>query len=359
MDSPSFTAKYLRYKASHGPDFWSEKSVKEVIERWDLSPEMQQRLMEFKEQVADIDHFKNDPHMLVRFLHGPWGYKEAESMFRKMVEWRLLHNVDTILDDYVPPPLLLEGIPSAVLQDYDREGDPVYVERGGCVNIPGLLKIFGKDEMYKHGIWSRERNTNGAWINDYERRTGRKAKAITIIYDLKGLSSTHLNAKGVEYFKEIMTITKCMFPGPIKKMIIIRAPKIFQIVWSIVKHIFPVSARQKMVFLGNNNYLDEIDKYMDINILPPSIYEGGSGGAAVGMMQTLDGVETLPVSADAYKPKYIPTRSTAETDEDSVSSDESFRTSIVSSNVTISGKVLVRGSWKKGVDGSVEVSRLL
>ena len=351
----AFCSKVLRYRPSHGPDYWSKESVNNVIERWNLSPDMQQRLMEFKERVADIDHFKNDPHILVRFLHGPWGHKEAENMFRKMIEWRKQHNVDTILDDYVPPPLLLEAIPSAVLKDYDREGDPVYVERGGCVDTGGLLKIFGKEEMYRHAIWSRERNTNGVWINDYERRTGRHAKAITIIYDLQGLSSKHLNSRGLEYFKDIMKMTKEYFPGPLKKMIIIRCPKLFQVVWGIVKHVFPASARAKMVFLGAN-YLEEIDKYMDINILPPSIYEGGSGDVAVGMMQSLTGIETLPDSADAYKPRFPSTNSTAETDEESVSSDESFQTSISSH---VNGKLILRGSWKKGVDGNVEISRLL
>lgn len=351
----TFSAKALRYRASHGPDFWSEESVNTVIKRFQLSADMQQRLMELKERVADIDHFKNDPHILVRFLHGPWGHKEAENQFRKMIEWRKQHNVDTILDDYVPPALLLEAIPSAMLKEYDRDGDPVYVERGGCVDTGGLVKLFGREEMLKYGIWSRERNTNGIWINDYEKRTGQYAKAITIIYDLQGLSSKHLNAKGIEYFKELMRMTKEYFPGPIKKMIIIRCPRIFQVIWSVVKHVFPASARAKMVFLGNN-YLDEVDKYMDIRILPPCLYEGGTGEVAVGMMQSLNGLESLPASPDEFKSKYsYPSRnSTADTDEDSVSSDESFRTSIPS---PVNGRVILRGSWKRGVDGGVEVSR--
>jgi len=348
----AFNGKTLRYRPNHGPDFWSEENINTVIELWNLSPEMQHRLRDLKDRVADIDHFKNDPHILVRYLHGPWGHKEAENMFRKMVEWRKQHKIDSILDEYAPPPILLEAVPSSILQDYDREGDPVYVERGGAVDGVGLLKLFGKEEIVKAAIWSRERNSNGIWINDYERRTGRHPKGITIIYDLKGLSSKQLNAMSIDYFKDVMKLTKEYFPSPIKRMIIIRCPKIFSIAWGIVKHIFPAPARAKMIFLGND-YLDEVNKYVDINILPSCIYENGSGNVGVGMMQSLDGVEKLPETIDARQLTYpSPATSTTETDLESVCSEESFRSSVVT------GKVLLRGFWKKRMDGNVEVARL-
>ena len=107
-----------------------------------------------------------------------------------------------------------------------------------------------------------------------------------------------------------------------------------------------------MIFLGND-YLDEVNKYVDINILPSCIYENGSGNVGVGMMQSLDGVEKLPETIDARQLTYpSPATSTTETDLESVCSEESFRSSVVT------GKVLLRGFWKKRMDGNVEVARL-
>jgi len=352
----AFCSKVLQYKRSnYGPDSCSEEIIQNVIRQWDLCPEMEERLRNLVERVQDVNHFKRDPHILVRFLHAPWGHKEAELMFRRMIDWRRQNHVDTILDDYVPPQLLLDAIPAAILKDYDREGDPIYVERGGAVDATGLLRVFTKEELIRYFIWTRERNSDGVWINDFERRRGRKPKALTIIYDLKGLSSRHLNSKSIEYFKEIMRINQVYYPGPIKKVFFIRAPKIFQLVWSIVRHLFPLSAQQKMIFCGAN-YLDVLDKYLDINALPRSIFAGGSGDVAVGMMQHLDGLESLP--ADYSEPADLPKHSTAETDEESITSNESFHTSLCSP-VEVSGKVILRGSWKKGKQENVEVTRML
>jgi CRAL/TRIO domain len=276
---------------------------------------------------------------LLRFMRGPWGHKEAEKMFRKMLKWREQNMVDTIFDDYVPPKLLLDCIPSAFLKDYDREGDAIYVERAGAVD-PGLMKIFSVEELIRHGIWIRERNSNGIWINDYERRQGRYVQGLTIIYDCKGLSANHLSVKGIEYFKQISKITSEMYPNPIKKVIVIRAPKIFGVFWNVVKNFFPARMRRKIVIAGNTGYLEVLEKYMDLNVLPRCIYEGGSGGTAVGMMQDLDGVESLQAYLKANYPSKE-SQSTIDTDEEeSVCSD-----GCPHDRVEVHGKVIMRGSW--------------
>ena len=55
-----------------------------------------------------------------------------------------------------------------------------------------------------------------------------------------------------------------------------------------------------MVFLGVN-YLEQVDKYLDIRILPPCLHAGGTGDVAVGMMQSLNGIATLPTPTDFCK----------------------------------------------------------
>jgi CRAL/TRIO domain len=343
----AFCSKVLRYTAHRGPNFWSQENIQMVVKQWKLSSEMEQYLRELQYRVEDITHFKNDPHCLVRFMHGPWGCNNAEAMFRKMIEWRSLNRIDTIFDDYVPPRLLLDCVPSAFLKDYDYDGDPIYIERGGAIDANGLLKVLSREELIRHCIWTRERNTNGVWINDYERRQGRMVHEITIVYDLQGLNSRHLSPKAIEYFKEIIRTTQEHFPSPIKRMIVIRAPTMFRAAWSIVKHFFPATARAKMIFVGSNGYLEVLSKYMDINVLPRSIYEHGSGDVAVGMMQHLDGVESVQAYLDGVYPSKV---SQAETDEESLS-DACFSS-------CASGKVLLRGKFRSGYHGNLEVAWL-
>ena len=52
--------------------------------------------------------------------------------------------VETILKDYTPNKLLWRYYPGAMLKGYDKEGDPVYLERLGVTDAPGLLARLGK-----------------------------------------------------------------------------------------------------------------------------------------------------------------------------------------------------------------------
>ena len=74
----------------------------------------------------------------------PKDLKAQVEMFKNMIEWRKENNVETILKDYTPDKLLWRYYPGAMLKGYDKEGDPVYLERLG-VTVRGL-KVEGNDK---------------------------------------------------------------------------------------------------------------------------------------------------------------------------------------------------------------------
>lgn len=190
---------------------WSEANIKKVVELWQLTAKDEQRLRDFQQRVSDVKHEWNDPHVLLRHMFGPAGYRHAEKLFREMIQWRLKNNVDTIIQDHKPHPLIMDYTPIAFLKDYDRDGDPIYVERGGAIDAQGLLKRFSKDELDRHAIWLREVQSQGAWVDEYERRQHRCIKDITVVYDLKGLSSRHLNPNVLGWFQGHMDMTGKLF----------------------------------------------------------------------------------------------------------------------------------------------------
>ena len=71
-------------------------------------------------------------------------------------------------------------------------------------------------------------------------------------------------------------------------MIIIRPPTIFRMVWRIVQNFFQPEVRAKIVF-ADKDYLKTLSQYMDINVLPPSVYPQGTGAAARGFPPQFDG----------------------------------------------------------------------
>ena len=270
-------------------DRWSDKNLEHVRQLWSLTDLQFQQLQSMKDRLADIDHWKNNPYELIRFIMGPQGYEETEKLFRDMIVWRLEHDVDNILDYYKPPKILYDYIPSAVLQGYDKEGDPIYLERGGAMDGAGLLNRYGEEKLLKHIIWCRESASRGRWIEEYERIQGRPPTRLTIIYDMQGLCSRHMKSGVLPFLRHSLQITQLRYNGLAKRFIILRAPALFNMAWSMIKFAFPKNAQKKMIFTSPSNYLEILEKYVDLNVLPPCIYPEGKGDVAIGMPPRLDG----------------------------------------------------------------------
>mgnify|MGYP005852264065 CR=1 FL=1 len=271
---------------------WSEAAIQSIVRRWHLSAAEEGQLRELKMRLADIDHWKNNPMDVVRYLRGPKKFEQIEGIFRTMIQWRQENKADQILEEHVPDKTLLYFFPSAILKGYDKDGDPIYLERGGAMDPVGLQKI-GMETIMKHIIWRREQATRGDWLRDYQRKQGRQPAQVTIIFDMQGLSTRHLKSGAIPIFKEIVKINQERYCGMAKRIILLRAPAIFQMIWSIAKHFFPPEGRKLMVFTGPNDYLTALDKYVDREVLPPCICKEGRGSAVDCMPQNFNG-GTIP-----------------------------------------------------------------
>lgn len=373
--APSPSSYYYYYNSG---DPWSEENLHYIINLWELNEEDKERLIELGQNLRDIQHFKNDPHIVLRYMRSPCGYKGTEQAFRKMIQWRIENDIDRLLDEYKPPQTLLDYSPTAFLKDYDRDGDPIYIERGGALDGLGLIKRYPKDQLMKHAIWLREVQCSGAWIHEYERRQGRKIRDITVVYDLQGLSSRHLDPRVLDWFKSHMKITTDYYPGPVKRVIVIRAPSIFRVMWSLAKHVFNREAQEKMIFTSNSNYLEVLNEYIDLNVLPSCIYPQGQGEPAIGMPQNLEGGRipdhigcgyipnnsVLSTTDETTKwPSTASVESTSEDDEvldDDGSSNSNSRLIVrqVSSDLSVRGGVLVSGKLVKNSQGHPNVVRI-
>jgi len=211
---------------------WSKESFQKVVQAWKLKTDEQQRLMELKVAVKDVTSWKNNPLDLVRFMRSPG--KSVEDRLREMIDWREKQGADQLVELYRPHRALLWYIPSAILKGLDKDGDPIYLERGGVMDGVGLLQHFDKNDIIKHIVWLREIATRGDYVQEYEQRTGRAPAQVTILYDMQGMSSRDL--KALPLFKEIVTINQTRYCGLAKRIILLRAPAAFQVIWNIAKH---------------------------------------------------------------------------------------------------------------------------
>lgn len=126
-----------------------------------------------------------------------------------------------------------------------------------------------------------------------------------------------------------------------------------QLIWNVARHFFPPQARAKMIFANTSNYLEILDRYMDRHVLPQCIYEYGSGNVAVGMMQSLDGLQQIDLE---NRDKCTATCSLAgtEDEEQSLSSENSKSPAVT---VGITSSVIFGGMHDK--HGKLTVSKML
>lgn len=294
---------------------WSDDNIQGVRELWTLSNKQVMQLLQLKDKLSDVDHFKNDPYEVIRFLttiaaaskyadKGATGTKDGkkekkskldkkseekiinkvEEAFRDMIQWRIDNKIDDILTEYKAPEELQMHYPASMLDNVDKDGDPIYFERLGVLDAGGIIKHYGKDHVMNYAIWLRE---NTEWVTEYENQYDRKFKYCTIIMDLKGITlSQHANAKILKVFSKIMDLDEKYYCGTEKRIILLRTPKTFESIWKVVKPLVPKVIREKMVVTNSDNYLDKLQEYIDLSVLPPVVYpEGGIGKAAIGMPQ--------------------------------------------------------------------------
>jgi len=274
---------------------WENEKVQFIRDYWQLTSKERQEFDDLKQRVSDIDHWKNTPDVLVRFLRArPDDVPAAEEMFRTSIQWRIDNSVDTILEEYDPPRHLKEYFPGAILRGDDKEGDPIFVGRLGSTDAKEFLKRYGEDEMLKHAMWIRELVSRGDWISSYEQRQGRPVKRITIIEDLQGLS-IFPSRDILSLYGKIMKLDQDNYCETAKKLIVIRAPLIFRAIWALVRNFFDPGVKKKIVFLSSSDYQTKLDKYIDRKVLPSCISpDGGQGDVVEGMFNNLQGGK-LPI----------------------------------------------------------------
>jgi len=205
-----------RDQLSHAQQ-WSDIAIEKAITNWKLTEKEQRQLMSFKIKLSDdeVDHFKNTPHELGKYIRGPKGPDHAEEFFRSVMRWRKNsdEDIDNMLDDYKMPRTLWEYAPSGLLEGVDREGDPIYLERAGDMDAYSLSQRYNRDELLKSVVWRREMTASGAWIDDYEKRHGHLPRQLNVVYDLKGLNSRHMNNGVLSFFKEAVAYTQDKYYG--------------------------------------------------------------------------------------------------------------------------------------------------
>lgn len=238
----------------------------------DLSPKQDEALVQFRERIQDIlsQLPAQSDHFLLRWLRARnFNVQKAEAMLRKHLEFRKQMKADTITTEWQPPEVI-EKYLSGGMCGYDREGSPIWYDVIGPMDPKGLFLSASKQDFIKSKIRDCEMLQKECDLQS--ERLGRNVEAITMVYDCEGLGLKHLWKPAIDTYGEILSMFEANYPEGLKRLFVIKAPKLFPVAYNLVKHFLSEITRNKIVILGGN-WQEVLLKYIDAEELP-AVYGG-------------------------------------------------------------------------------------
>lgn len=174
--------------------------------------------------------------------------------------------VDKIISEYQPCDTLVQYFPGGWHQT-DKDHRPLYLLRLGYMDVKGLVKSVGEEGLLRHTLAICEEGLK--LTEEATKRHNRPITTWSLLVDLEGLNMRHLWRPGIKTLLTIIELVENNYPETMSQVLIIRAPRVFPILWTLVSTFIDEHTRSKFLFYGGNDYRDPgglIDYISDDNI---------------------------------------------------------------------------------------------
>ncbi|XP_068633435.1 protein real-time [Battus philenor] len=228
----------------------------EYIKRYlgELSPMQESRLLQLRKWIAELQKGKvPSDTTLLRFLRArDFSVEKAREMLSQSLLWRKKHQVDRLLSEYETPDVVKQYFPGG-WHHHDKDGRPLYILRLGQMDVKGLLKSIGEDGLLKLTLHVCEEGLK--LLEEATRSSEHAVQSWCLLVDLDGLNMRHLWRPGVRALLRIIQIVEANYPETMGRVLIVRAPRVFPILWTIVSTFIDENTRSKFLFYGGKDYL--------------------------------------------------------------------------------------------------------
>uniref|UniRef100_A0A669BHQ6 SEC14 like lipid binding 1 n=1 Tax=Oreochromis niloticus TaxID=8128 RepID=A0A669BHQ6_ORENI len=249
----------------------ADKLDADYIKRYlgDLTPLQESCLIRLRKWLQETHKGKipKDEHIL-RFLRArDFNMDKAREILCQSLTWRKQHQVDYLLETWSSP---------QVLQDYytggwhhhDKDGRPLYILRLGQMDTKGLVRALGEESLLRHVL-----SINEEGLRRCEENTkvfGRPISCWTCLVDLEGLNMRHLWRPGVKALLRIIEVVEANYPETLGRLLILRAPRVFPVLWTLVSPFIDENTRKKFLIYAGNDYQGAggLVDYIDKEIIP-------------------------------------------------------------------------------------------
>lgn len=188
-------------------------------------------------------------------------------MLCQSMSWRKQHSVDRLLPMYQPP-VIMKQYYAGGWHYWDKDGRPLYILRLGQIDVKGLMRSVGEEGILRHVLSVEEEAL--AKCEEATRVRGRPITNCTCIVDLEGLSMRHLWRPGISALLRIIQIVQANYPETMGYLLIVRAPRVFPVMWTLVSPFIDENTRNKFFIYSGKDYFGPggLVNYIDQQYIP-------------------------------------------------------------------------------------------
>uniref|UniRef100_A0A8C7X172 SEC14 like lipid binding 1 n=2 Tax=Oryzias sinensis TaxID=183150 RepID=A0A8C7X172_9TELE len=248
-----------------------DKLDADYIKRYlgDLTPLQESCLIRLRKWLQETHKGKipKDEHIL-RFLRArDFNMDKAREILCQSLTWRKQHQVDYLLETWNSPQVL-QDFYTGGWHHHDRDGRPLYILRLGQMDTKGLVRALGEESLLRHVL-----SINEEGLRRCEENTkvfGRPISCWTCLVDLEGLNMRHLWRPGVKALLRIIEVVEANYPETLGRLLILRAPRVFPVLWTLVSPFIDENTRKKFLIYAGNDYQGPggLVDYIDKEIIP-------------------------------------------------------------------------------------------
>merc|ERR1719447_2364461 len=132
----------------------------------------------------------------------------------------------------------------------DRDGRPVFLLRLGQMDVKGIVRSIGEEGLTKLTLHICEEGLR--LTEESSHRLNKPITTWSMILDLDGLNMRHLWRPGVKALLHIIEICEANYPETLGRVLIIRAPRVFPILWTLVCPLIDETSRAKFLFYATD-----------------------------------------------------------------------------------------------------------
>lgn len=120
------------------------------------------------------------------------------------------------------------------------------------MDTKGLVRALGEETLLRHVL-----SINEEGLRCCEENTkifGKPISSWTCLVDLEGLNMRHLWRPGIKALLRIIEVVGANYPETLGCLLILRAPRVFPVLWTLVSPFIDENTRKKFLIYAGNDY---------------------------------------------------------------------------------------------------------